>query len=151
MSLGLKIKQMRKSLGLSQAKFAETVDISLGMIKKYETGVNEMGSAPLQKMLAVPDCFQFTLWLLTGQTASIAGQISPDNYPPTNSETDAEKYLQEVYISQSNNALKSMDQLEWLSTRDNIEYSDISNVILKQVQPTINLMAIEQAKLLKGK
>ena len=75
--LSEKIKLIRNYLSMSQSKFGELVGISRGVIKKYDEGTSEIGSTNLQKVVNSPECFKFTLWLLTGKTASAVGQVSP--------------------------------------------------------------------------
>ncbi|WP_334644901.1 helix-turn-helix transcriptional regulator [Klebsiella aerogenes] len=75
--LSEKLKQIRDSEGLSQAKFAELTGISISTIKKYEVGIIEPGGITLRKITTHETFKKYTLWLMSDETNESAGQISP--------------------------------------------------------------------------
>ncbi|EHO7077032.1 helix-turn-helix domain-containing protein [Escherichia coli] len=72
-----KLKAMRKAEGLSQQNLCQLLDFSISTLKKYESGAIEPGCAALMKYTTHPRFFKYSLWLMSDQTAEIAGQISP--------------------------------------------------------------------------
>ena len=77
-SIGLKIKKIREAQGLSRPKFAELTGVLADSIKQYETGrVKNISLEKLEKFTQHPDLKKYSLWLITGETAPAAGQISP--------------------------------------------------------------------------
>ncbi|AXF78905.1 helix-turn-helix domain-containing protein [Erwinia tracheiphila] len=76
-SLEQKLKAIRKSEGITQKVLAGLTGVSLGTIRNYETGFNTVGIQTLEAILHVPRFQKYTLWLMTGETAPVAGQISP--------------------------------------------------------------------------
>ena len=79
-SVGQKIRHIRETVGLSRPKFAELLGVPPTTLKNYELGYREVGGAFLVAMARHNQLHQFTLWLLSDQTAMEIGQISPDNY-----------------------------------------------------------------------
>jgi transcriptional regulator with XRE-family HTH domain len=55
-ALGLRIRQRRKSLGLSQTALAEGVGLTFQQIQKYERGFNRVSFSRLVEMAHVMDC-----------------------------------------------------------------------------------------------
>ena len=76
-----KLQQIRKSEGLTQAAFADTVSIALSTVKNYESGQRDAGLVVIDAVLNNPMFEKYTLWLMTGKTAPSAGQISPTLSP----------------------------------------------------------------------
>lgn len=72
-----KIKAMRKSEGITQQKMADETGLSLGSIRNFETGFNTVGIQTVEAILMTPRFKKYALWLMTGETAPTAGQISP--------------------------------------------------------------------------
>jgi len=68
---------MRIAEGMTQKKFAEETGISLGTIKNYETGQNTVGLKTVEQILRSAYFEKYTLWLMTGKTSEVAGQIAP--------------------------------------------------------------------------
>ena len=79
-SVGQKIRQIREVIGLSRPKFAELLSVPPTTLKNYELGYREVGGAFLVSMASHPQLHQFTLWLLSDNTAPEMGQISPELY-----------------------------------------------------------------------
>ncbi len=79
--LGEKLKAIRESEGLSQAKFANLTGISISTIKKYEIGILEPGGITLIKITTHPQFKKYTTWLMSNETNELAGQVSPSLSP----------------------------------------------------------------------
>ncbi|EDU3838413.1 helix-turn-helix transcriptional regulator [Salmonella enterica] len=79
--LGEKLKAIRESEGLSQAKFANLTGISISTIKKYEVGILEPGGITLIKITKHPQFKKYTTWLMSDEINERAGQISPSLSP----------------------------------------------------------------------
>lgn len=78
MNLGEKLRLMRNREKLTQSQMAELVGLSLDTLKNYELARRIDISGPaLAKIASHPTFTPYTLWLMTGQTAPAAGQISP--------------------------------------------------------------------------
>lgn len=61
--VGMRLKERRVSLGLSQGELAETVGITFQQVQKYERGTNRMSASRLyefSKVLHVPVGYFFT-------------------------------------------------------------------------------------------
>jgi len=79
MDIGEKIKKIREAEGFAQFGFCVETDINIGTLRGYESGRRKsIGSTELLKITQHPRFTKYTLWLMTGQTAPEAGQISPD-------------------------------------------------------------------------
>lgn len=72
-----KLKAMRNAEGLTQLDVCQLLDFSISTLKKYETGVIEPGGSALMKYTTHPLFQKYSLWLMTGQIAEIAGQVAP--------------------------------------------------------------------------
>lgn len=77
MEFAEKLKAMRAKEGVTQTEFCELVGVSLSTYKKYEAGMFEMGYGALSRLLSHPRFKKYTLWLMTGDTATDCGQVSP--------------------------------------------------------------------------
>lgn len=80
MTLQEKIKLIRNSFGLSQAKFSKEFDIPMKNIANYESGARKVAAEYLLKICEISP--HFSLWLMTDKTAPEVGQISPDQEMP---------------------------------------------------------------------
>lgn len=79
MDIGEKIKSIREAEGYSQFNFAVETGINGGTLRHYESGRRKsIGSTELLKITEHPTFTKYTLWLMTGQAAPEAGQISPE-------------------------------------------------------------------------
>ncbi len=76
-----KLKAIRESEGLSQAKFADSIGIAVGTVKQYETGIRGVGTEVLLKITMHPEFKKYTTWLMSNETNEAAGQISPSLSP----------------------------------------------------------------------
>ncbi|MGA6677902.1 helix-turn-helix domain-containing protein [Escherichia coli] len=76
-----KLKEIRKSEGLTQAEFSDITGINLGTIKNYESGKREVGLSVVDRVINSRDFEKYTMWLMTGKTNEAAGQISPTLSP----------------------------------------------------------------------
>ncbi|KPW73520.1 MULTISPECIES: helix-turn-helix domain-containing protein [Pseudomonas syringae group] len=78
MDLAIKLKAIRRREGVTQSEFCEQVGISISTYKKYEASMFEMGYGALCKVTNHPNFKKYTLWLMTGDTASECGQVSAE-------------------------------------------------------------------------
>lgn len=62
--------------------------IGLSTIKNYETQQKDPGLVIVDRFLSVELFQKYTLWLMTGQTSSQAGQIAPKGAEDLNDEGD---------------------------------------------------------------
>ncbi|EAV5088660.1 helix-turn-helix transcriptional regulator [Salmonella enterica] len=76
-----KLREIRKSEGLTQAEFAEVTGVNIGTIKNYESGKREVGLSVVDRVIKSRDFEKYTMWLMTGKTNEAAGQISPSLSP----------------------------------------------------------------------
>ncbi|EJZ1563895.1 helix-turn-helix transcriptional regulator [Salmonella enterica] len=76
-----KLREIRKSEGLTQAEFAEVTGVNIGTIKNYESGKREVGLSVVDRVIKSRDFEKYTMWLMTGKTNELAGQISPSLSP----------------------------------------------------------------------
>lgn len=76
-----KLKSIRASEGITQKRFSELTGIALSTIKNYESGQADVGIKVIDSVLSNPQFEKYTLWLMTGNVAPEAGQISPTLSP----------------------------------------------------------------------
>lgn len=81
MTLGEKIKEIRKAEGLSKSKFCELTGIPLSTLDKYDMGKFEPSGTALMKITQHARFMKYALWLMTDTTVPEAGQISPTLSP----------------------------------------------------------------------
>ncbi|HIE1063570.1 TPA: helix-turn-helix domain-containing protein [Serratia marcescens] len=93
---GKKLKVIRESEGYSQAAFAELTGINIGVIKNYESGRIGAGLSVIDRVLETLDYKKYTMWLMTGDTAPEAGQISPALSPDGHESTTSNQKHQKV-------------------------------------------------------
>ncbi|ARD63688.1 MULTISPECIES: helix-turn-helix domain-containing protein [Kosakonia] len=77
MTMGQKLKAIRKAEGLTQKKFCEISGIALSTLKNYEGEYKTPGLQVLLQVTNTPQFQKYTLWLMTDKTAPQAGQIAP--------------------------------------------------------------------------
>lgn len=88
-AVGRRIRQRRKSLGLSQTELAERVGVKFQQIQKYETGVNRVAASRLWKIsetLKVPITYFFDDLELPGFETETADAALGDPSLPETSE-----------------------------------------------------------------
>ncbi|ECJ2221539.1 helix-turn-helix transcriptional regulator [Salmonella enterica] len=76
-----KLREIRKSEGLTQAEFSDVTGVNIGTIKNYESGKREVGLSVVDRVLKSRDFEKYTMWLMTDKTNEAAGQISPSLSP----------------------------------------------------------------------
>lgn len=74
---GKKLKAIREAEGFSQASFAELTGINIGVIKNYEGGRTGVGVTVIDRVLETRDFKKYMMWLMSGDIAPEAGQVSP--------------------------------------------------------------------------
>lgn len=77
MKMSQKLRAIRKSEGLTQAKFCEITGLALSTLKNYEGDHREPGIQVVTQIVNTPQLLKYTLWLMTDKTAPQAGQIAP--------------------------------------------------------------------------
>ena len=87
-SYGRKLRLIRKAEGFTQTQMRDLTGISLGAIKNYETQGVDVGLSIIERILACAPLQKYTLWLMTGQTATQAGQIAPKGAEDLDDEGD---------------------------------------------------------------
>jgi len=70
MSLAHRLKAWRRALGLTQAAFSERIGVHIGVLKKYEQGLNIPGG---EALAAIAKTGVNMNWLLTGE-----GEMRPE-------------------------------------------------------------------------
>lgn len=74
-----KVRLVRLAEGMSQDNFAREIGMNLGTLRNYESGRRlSIASTELQKITTHPRFKKYALWLVTGDVAPEAGQISPE-------------------------------------------------------------------------
>ncbi|MGK5615106.1 helix-turn-helix domain-containing protein [Proteus mirabilis] len=82
MNIGKKLRLIREAEGLSREQMRELAGIPIGTMRRYETGrIENVGSDAIVKILSHPRFEKYTLWLMTGKTNEIVGQIAPSLSP----------------------------------------------------------------------
>ena len=97
--LGKTIAKLRKSKGLTQAKFADMIHVTQGAVSQWETGRT---SPDVQQMFILADFFGVTVDALSSGTATIA---KPDTHaitpPPTQEKAPADDPLTEQIMAKA--------------------------------------------------
>ena len=114
--IGLKIKQKRKELKLSQSKVAEALDVEYIQIQRYEKGVTRI---PLENLLKLSKCFdippEYFYSDFTEKNRSINKSSVVVNYPVSPELEKRIVAIKEIYKSEDedlilgvNNCVDSM-------------------------------------------
>ena len=85
--VGAKLRQRRKSLGMSQQRLGEEIDITFQQVQKYERGANRVSASKLYEMsqvLNIPVTFFFDGY---GNTAE------NETFLPSQSEQNVQAFL----------------------------------------------------------
>lgn len=77
MSIGEKIKVMRKSEMLTQKQLSDLVGIPAGTLIHYEQGKSKPGADALIKLLNPQRFRKYRDWFMFNETNPAAGQIAP--------------------------------------------------------------------------
>ena len=97
--LGKTIAKLRKSKGLTQAKFADMIHVTQGAVSQWETGRT---SPDVQQMFILADFFGVTVDELSSGTATIA---KPDTHtitpPPAQEKAPADDPLTEQIMAKA--------------------------------------------------
>ena len=97
--LGKTIAKLRKSKGLTQAKFADMIHVTQGAVSQWETGRT---SPDVQQMFILADFFGVTVDALSSGTATIA---KPDTHtitpPPAQEKASADDPLTEQIMAKA--------------------------------------------------
>ncbi len=123
MTLQEKIKLIRKSCGLSQAKFSKEFDIPIKNIANYESGARKVSA---EYLLKISEVFpQFALWLTTSKTAPEVGQISPEQELPDLMSLAVPTDLIDKTFDKT---IETSVALGWLTPKDGIEFSMLADL-----------------------
>jgi transcriptional regulator with XRE-family HTH domain len=76
-----KLRDIRIAEGMTQAEFANILELGLGTVRNFESGQREAGMGVIDKVVNHPRFEKYTLWLMTDKTAPAAGQIAPHLSP----------------------------------------------------------------------
>ncbi|MDZ7322969.1 helix-turn-helix domain-containing protein [Kosakonia sacchari] len=82
-----KLRDIRIAEDLTQAEFANLLELGLGTVRNYESGQRDAGMGIIDKVVNHPRFGKYTLWLMTDKTAPAAGQISPPLSPDGRDDT----------------------------------------------------------------
>jgi transcriptional regulator with XRE-family HTH domain len=55
--VGIRVRRLRRMLGMSQADLGAALGISFQQVQKYENGVNRLGAGRLQQLSHILRCF----------------------------------------------------------------------------------------------
>ncbi|MEL0655781.1 helix-turn-helix transcriptional regulator [Pseudoalteromonas issachenkonii] len=145
-TIGLKIKTIRESLHLSQAKFCELLDIGLSGYKKYEAGISEPGAGNLEKIAKHPKTKMYFMWLFTGETNPSAGQIAPGDFMSDQGLLNEEEF-EKQFIDTSIKSLMMFFHLDWFRVNPDkkIDINDCGKLLLKDLKPIIDARASKPA------
>ncbi len=88
-TIGVKIKNLRKGLGMSQMELAEKMNLSFQQIQKYEKGITRMPVERLKQLsdvLNVNVIFFFeqtdTFWKVSSPDTQYNSKETPEEFPP---------------------------------------------------------------------
>jgi transcriptional regulator with XRE-family HTH domain len=73
--IGSRLKLWRQALGLTQAALAERIGVHIGVLKKYEQGLNVPGG---EALAAIARTGVNMTWLLTGEGEMLPRKLHPD-------------------------------------------------------------------------
>lgn len=114
--LGKTIAKLRKSKGLTQAKFADMIHVTQGAVSQWETGRT---SPDVQQMFILADFFGVTVDALSSGTATIA---KPDTHAitpppaqekaPADDRAEAKKLLESMTDEEYERALAMLKLLQ---------------------------------------
>ncbi|ECD9466767.1 helix-turn-helix transcriptional regulator [Salmonella enterica subsp. diarizonae] len=91
-----KLREIRKSEGLTQVEFSKMLGIALSTVKNYERGDKEVGLSIIDKVTNHPQFEKYTTWLMNGKTNEAAGQISPSLSPDGQDSTSFRRNVKRV-------------------------------------------------------
>lgn len=95
-----KLLQLRTAEKLTQRQFAEIANIPLNTIQKYEPGHQPARAELVERVIQVEAFKKYALWLMTDQTAEIAGQIAPPlSLDGSERPTDAQESIRTIQKS----------------------------------------------------
>ncbi len=145
---------IRKSTGLTQAKVVEKSGLSLSVLKKYETDVNQIGGGALLKLFSIEEYEKYSLWFLTGKSAPDMGQIAPGDSEPEEHEQQqalAQKEFDQQFMKKVEDSMLMFCHLGWFEPKftkeDKIDFDTCSSLILKDVKPLLQKMPQQQRHL----
>lgn len=124
MGFGVKIKKIRKKQKYTQVGFAKELDIPFGSYQKYELEQYEVSAGALIKI--VERFPEYTLWLMTGETALSSGQISPNDEKP---KMEGAAVPAELLNAAFERMLTASIALGWLTPKPEIKFSMLADLL----------------------
>lgn len=142
---GLKLKLIRESLHLTQAKFCEMLDLGLSGYKKYELGAEPGGNA-IKKIANHPKTKMYFMWLFTDETNPELGQIAPGDFISEQGLLNEEEF-EKQFIDTSVQSLMMFFHLDWFKVNPDkkIDINDCGKLLLKDLKPVIDARASKPA------
>lgn len=144
-NIGIKLKLIRESMGFSQAKFAEMLDIGLSGYKRYELG-NEPSGNTIKKIANHPKTKMYFMWLFTDETNPELGQIAPGDFISEQGLLNEEEF-EKQFIDTSIKSLMMFFHLDWFKVNPDkkIDINDCGKLLLKDLKPIIDARASKPA------
>ncbi len=125
--IGLRIKQSRKSKGLSQAELACKLGLKTQSIQQWESGRTEPRFARLEQLA---DTLNVTIAWLHG--------LDPENHQPQDHLLELQRQYKELAKNASSNALQKLEQMGWLSiSRKDIPIDAMADIISNEIERSI--------------
>lgn len=95
-----KLMRIREAENLDRREFSDITGIPLNTIQKYETGHQPARSLLVEQVIQIARFKKYALWLMTDQTAEIAGQIAPPlSLDGSETPTDAQESIRTIQKS----------------------------------------------------
>lgn len=140
-SFGEKLKLIRGTTELSQPKFAELIGIPHGTYKKHENGSSDVSAATLESIATNSLFAKYSLWLLTGETNIVAGQVAPGDPSPEIIEQQIKQSTEEYekeFKDQVEETIFMLCSMEWFKMAPDVKLTDCSTIMLNKLQPIID-------------
>lgn len=141
-SFANKLKLLRTAIGKNQQFFADILEIPVSQYLAYETGEREVCAEELKAICSHPDCLRYTLWVMTDQTNTLAGQIAPGDPSPLKltEQTNQKDSFDYQFIEATEEALQLFCQLDWfIPNTSTANFNDCARLLLKDLKGVIEL------------
>lgn len=144
---------IRKSAGLTQAQVAEKSGLSLSVLKKYETDVNQIGGGALLKWFSINEFAKYSSWFLTDHVRSDEVQVMPNSSTSNSAvsdenETLSQEEFDQEFVKTVADSLLMFCHLGWFEPNtDKVDFDDCGKLVLKDVTSLLNKMPHHQQNL----
>jgi transcriptional regulator with XRE-family HTH domain len=137
LTIGEKLKIIRRTTGLNQNDFSQLVGISISSYKKYESGHSEVGAPAMLKVANHPDFKKYALWLISDEPISIAEQCVPMQEGQKQSTALTEQEYDEQLIDITASSLNKLAKLNWLaaSNEKKVSLDDCAKLVFLDLKP----------------